>query len=451
MAPTEEALADALRNASDVSGKGWLLIFDNFETLDDARGIHQFLDNCTHLPNKVLITSRERAFKADYPIEVRGMERDEAATMLRLNARELGIEGMLTDDIVKSIYDSTDGHPYVMRLVLGEIEKERRYVPPRTLLPRRLDIVEAVFERSFNKLSDAGRWVFLLVGNWKSHVPELALLVVCGQRGLDVESGLEECRRLSLVEEGELVDNQPCYRAPELARLFARKKLESDFDRLSIQEDLDTLHRFGVIDSLDSRGIAQPELLGRFVAWIMKEAQANRSAVTRCDGLLLSVAELWPAAWSDLVEFRMLHGGDIDYALRRLVEERPFDKSAWLKRAEYARSAGDEQTYIACLVSAVDADHKDVELIREAAYQLCRYVDAHKSELPEARRGVYLAGVRAHMEAVSDRLDATGLSRLAWLFGLEGNGQRGLEYAHLGIQKDPTNEHCKRIIERWRR
>jgi hypothetical protein len=448
---TEEAFAEILRKPDDGSGKGRLLIFDNFETLDDARGAHQFLDTHTHLPNKVLITSRERAFKADYPIEVRGMEFDEATSMLCINARELGIEDLLTDEIVRSIYEFTDGHPYVMRLVLGEIAKERRYVPPKSLLPRRLDIVQAVFERSFNKLSDAGRWVFLLVGNWKSRVPELALLVVCSQRGLDVESGIEECLRLSLIEREELADGQPCYRAPELARLFARKKLQSDFDRFSIEEDIEILRRFGVISPSESRGLAQPDLIERFLTWARKEASLNPSIAPRFDSLLLIVAELWPSAWNDLVEFRMAHGGDIDYVLRRLVEERPFDKGAWLKRANYARSAGDEQTYIACLLSAVDADPRDIELIRDAAYQLCKYVDAHKYEIPEARRGIYVAGLRAHMEEITDQLDATGLSRLAWLFVLEGNEVKGLEYAKRGAQKDPTNEHCNRIIERLRR
>jgi hypothetical protein len=189
----------------------------------------------------------------------------------------------------------------------------------------------------------------------------------------------------------------------------------------------------------------------RFLVWIHSEAKANRALVGRLDSLLLSVAELYPPGWDDLVDFRIANGGDIAHALRRLVEERPFDRKAWLKRADYAKTSGDEQTYIACLVSAVDADPRDVELIREAAYQLCRYIDAHKYEIPEARRGVYLAGVRGHMEQIADQLDATGLSRLAWLFVLEGNQVKGLEYAERGAAREPANEHCKRIIDRLRR
>lgn len=73
-----ESFAKVLQSPTGVSRKGILFVFDNFETMSDVREFHRFLDEHTHLPNKVLITSRERAFKADYPIEVRGMELREA-------------------------------------------------------------------------------------------------------------------------------------------------------------------------------------------------------------------------------------------------------------------------------------------------------------------------------------------------------------------------------------
>jgi hypothetical protein len=445
---TEEDFARVLASPSDERGSGRLFIFDNFETLEDARGVHQFLDTYTHLPNKVLITSRERAFKADYPIEVRGMEAAEARELLSINAKELGIEGLITPEVVESIYAFTDGHPYVMRLMLGEIAKERRYVSPQVLLPQKVDIVNAVFERSFNKLSDAGRRVFLLVATWKSRVLELALLVICGQRGLDAEAGIEECLRLSLIERDEMADGQPCLRAPELARLFAKRKFDSDFDKFLIQEDSTLLQKFGVIPPKGRPQGIQDTVVRSFLNWAAEEARVNRAAVDGLDRLMVSVADLWPPAWSAIVDFRMTNGGDIAYALRRLVEEQPDDSAAWMKRAEYSKSAKDELTYISCLVSAVDAAPDDVELIREVAFQLCKFLDAHKFDIPQARRGVYLAGVRSHMEQVARQLDATGLSRLAWLFILEGNDARGREFASEGLRKDPNNEYCKRIIER---
>jgi hypothetical protein len=309
---------------------------------------------------------------------------------------------LVTDEVVKSIFEFTEGHAYVMRLLVGEMAKEKRYVAPKSLLPRRFDIVQAVFERSFNKLSDPGRWVFLIAANWRSAVPELAVLVIGGQRELDVENGIEECLRLSLLEMHYMRDGQPCLSAPELARIFGRKKLDSDPDRLAIQEDLQTIKRFGVLPLRDTRRFGQNDLVEEFLRGAMKEAEGKDAGeISRLGDLLASVAELYPPAWGAVARFRVRFGPDpesVEQALRRYVEERPSEKEAWVLRAEYAKQVGDDQTMIASLVSAVDAAPADVDLVREAAYQICRFIDARKGEIPRTRR-VYVAGVRNYITA----------------------------------------------------
>jgi hypothetical protein len=171
----------------------------------------------------------------------------------------------------------------------------------------------------------------------------------------------------------------------------------------------------------------------------------------KIESLLVRIAEMWPKAWLDVAAYRRqcdCRDEEIAYALRRAVEERPFDKNVWLERAKHAESMSDEATHIASLVSAVEADPKDVALVREVAFQLCKYVDGHKYDIPQVRRGVYLASVRSHMEALSGELDATGLSRLAWLFLLEGDAQGAWKHANLGLEKESTNSHCMNIVER---
>lgn len=153
----------------------------------------------------------------------------------------------------------------------------------------------------------------------------------------------------------------------------------------------------------------------------------------------------------ELAEFRIRANADrqsISSALRRAVEEQPLSKAAWLKRADFEGNNGDEATRIASLVSAVETAPSDLELLKEVAFQLCRYVVAHKAEIPTARRGVYLASVRSHMEKVAQRLDATALSRLAHLFLLEGNVGKAKQYANRGCSIDTLNPHCLKILER---
>jgi hypothetical protein len=447
-----EQFARGLQNAGE-DGLGTLFIFDNFETLGGIADLHQFLDAHTHLPNKTLITSRERAFKADYPIEVKGMEYDEARRMLGAVARELNVEGIATEEVVRSIFENTEGHAYLMRVVMGEVAKEGRYVPPRQLVSRRLDIVDAVFERSFDKLSDAGRYVFLIVTNWKSAVPAIALVVVLGDVDIDVESGIDECLRLSLISRDYLVDGQPCYSAPLLARLFGQKKLLGDPDRLVIQAQLETIRRFGVIDPHSTQRRSQDHLTEQFVAWCCDPSSAATQTIdpAKLDRILQALAEMWPAGWLALARFREANGAQralIEHALRRAVEEMPEKKEAWLARADYAASVRDDSTRISSLISAVEAAPGDVALISDVAGEVTRYVSDHAAEIPRTRRGVYLAAVRERMEHVADVLSPDQLSRLSWLFLLEQNEERARHYARLGLKKDPTNTHCENILRR---
>lgn len=293
-----ESFARALQSPDPYSGKGLLIICDNFETLEGTIQLHEFLDTHTHLPNKILITSRERAFKADFPIEVVGMSRDEAFELMLTVGGSLAIGAILSNDVRASIYEYSEGHPYVIRVILGEIAKEGRYVPPKTPMPRRLDIVESVFERSFNRLSDAGRRVFVTVAAWRSAVSELALLVVLGQRSIDAEEGINECVRLSLLERRAFLDDQPAYVAPQLARLFGKKKLEGDADRLVILEDLQVIQRFGVLPIGEKISVPQDAVVEQFVAWAGAEwPRSDEAGRTKLAGTLEALAEIWPKAW----------------------------------------------------------------------------------------------------------------------------------------------------------
>jgi hypothetical protein len=51
------------------------------------------------------------------------------------------------------------------------------------------------------------------------------------------------------------------------------------------------------------------------------------------------------------------------------------------------------------------------------------------------------------MERVSDKLDATGFSRLALLYLLEENVTKAKKHAEAGCALDSTNHHCMRILE----
>jgi hypothetical protein len=451
---SEESFGRVLQSPAINSNKGTLFIFDNFETLRGTTEIHRFLDANTLLPNKVLITSRERSFKADYPIEVKGMEFAEAQDMLMKAANELEISALLTDEMIRAIYSDTDGHPYVMRVIIGEMAKEKRYVPPKTMVGRRADIVNAVFERSFTKLSRDAKNVFLTVSNWKTPVRELALTVVLGVRGLDVEAGIEESLRLSLILRHWTTDEDVSYSAPHLARSFGQKKLTGDPDQLLILQDLQIIRQIGGADLHATSQASRDEQGKKIVDLCLREMRNVNADTVRLDAVLEALATLWPEAWLHLAEFRKALAAprdQIENALRRAVEELPFSKEALLARAEYAEQVRDDDVQVASLVRVADLDPKNPKLLSDAAKALVDYLTKKKLEIPRPRRGIYLSSVRNHMENIHDKLDPTALSRLAWLFLFEDNRDKAKYYANVGLKRDPKHYGCKGVIANIRK
>jgi hypothetical protein len=199
----EEAFARALR--------GWdyrtLFVFDNFETILEPASLFNTLKSHLRLPNKLLITTRFTDFKGQYPIDIHGMAFGEFEELVATTASRLNIVGLLygAPEYVMSLHRETFGHPYVVKIVLGEIARERR-IPTKVerVLAKRDDILDALFQRSFERLSLPAQRTFLLLCSWRSIVPLVALDAVqrrsSNVENIDVEAAIEELAVSSMVE-----------------------------------------------------------------------------------------------------------------------------------------------------------------------------------------------------------------------------------------------------------
>ena len=444
-----EDFASALRNPEAISRHGMLFIFDNFESVSNPTSFQQFLDTWAHHPNKVLITSRQRAFKADFPIEVRGMEFPEAQDLLKSLSRSLGIEGLVTDEVIDQIFTYSEGHVYVMRVLMGEIAKDGRYTPPHQVIGRRGDIIESVFERSFSRLTRDGRNVFLLVANWRTPVPELGLLAILSQRGIDAEGGIDECERMSLV----LTDASPgggryCF-SPKLSHIFGKKKLTGDPDAVLLRQDIEALRSFGTFDGA-RRNADQDAEVRRFISWCNQEAAANPHKMEYVDGLFESTAVLWPKAWLELARFRIKFGtgAGVADAFRRAVEEVPNSTISWLERARYAEQQGDGATFVASLDGAAESAPDDPFLLGDIARRMVAYISRHKGEFATAERSAQFTSLRKRLELLVDVLTADTLAQLGWLYVFESFPEKARQYAVLGLERQFDNEPCRRLLAR---
>jgi hypothetical protein len=225
-----------------------LFVFDNFETVRSPIDLFNWIDTNIRLPNKVVITSRFRDFKADYPIPVSGMEEEEAKQLIQRTVTSLGIENLVSPVQAAEIAEEADGHPYVIKILLGEIANDGKYSKPARLIARKDDVLNALFERTYASLTPLAARAFLVLCSWRSLVPQLALeatLLRQNDETVDPEAAIDQLVRTSLVERLTAGDGSDFLEVPLTAATFGKSKLEVSPIRASIENDVRFLQDVG--------------------------------------------------------------------------------------------------------------------------------------------------------------------------------------------------------------
>jgi NB-ARC domain len=251
-------LAGAL--AKSPIGVPLLFAIDNFETVRSPTDLFTWLDTYIRSPNKVLITTRFRDFKGDYPVEVVGMTDEEAQKLITSTAISLGVHKFLTKDYGKEVIRESDGHPYVIKILLGEVAKANRLVALKPVVSSQEEILDALFERTFAGLSPAAKRIFFLLSSWRSTIPELAIHAVLARPSSEhmrVEEAIEELRKSSLIDTATSPDRARFLSVPLVAAEFGKRKLAASPSKSAVEADLELLHHFGPGQKSDlAHGIA---------------------------------------------------------------------------------------------------------------------------------------------------------------------------------------------------
>lgn len=403
-------------------------------------------------PNKVLITSREHGFKADYPLNVRGMEAAEARELILQEARRNHCEPLCTDKVIDAIITATDAIPYAMKLVVahlatgGSPEKVIRDVSARS------DILDALFRRSYDSLSPQAQYALLLLGQVDERLADIPLAIVGARRGWRLDGVLEELDRFSLVD----LVNEPFgnwVSLPLVTRRFAQKKLIGDDRESLIHEDAKLVRDVRPLShESPHQAVGYARAVSRLLADIArgtsKEA-VERSALL--ESVLESLAESSPEIWSFIARWRRDVGKKpklVREAFKRAVEEAPYDSRLWREWAAYETTQGEQLRGIELRLRALEVGGDDVEEASVVAGDVARVISLHAKSLSIDKRRVYLAHLRDLLSTHEATLDATQLSRLAWLYLLEGNVAEARRLAEFGLSKDPENEYCWAIFNK---
>ena len=129
-----------------------LFVLDNFETVASPLELYKWLDTYIRPPNKILITTRFRDFKGDYPVEVYGMTDAECLQLIDATSRQLGIGELVTPDYAQKLVAESGGHPYVLKILLGEVAKDGSLVQIQRIMAGQEELFTALFERTYSHL-----------------------------------------------------------------------------------------------------------------------------------------------------------------------------------------------------------------------------------------------------------------------------------------------------------
>jgi hypothetical protein len=446
-----EYLAEELANRN--TDEPVLFVIDNFETVRNPIDLYAWLDNVIRLPNKLLLTSRFREFKGDYSVDVGGMTEPEFEVLVSSTTARLNIGNIIPDGYWRQLHEETDGHPYIAKVVLGEAASTGRLPSVGRLMAGKDDILDALFERSYQMMTPAAQRAFLTVCSWRSMVPRLALeaaLLRPANETMGVSDAVDALQRSSLIESVTAGDGEEFLRAPLAAAEFGRRRLAVSPIKSAVEADSKILQAFGpatgpdLIHGLKAR-------VARLVSHI-SDLQTRGEPVDDFLPVLEYVARHYTPGWlmlADLYAERVsMQGGRLAAeSVRRYLEQNPSDGEAWQKLAHISTGIGDVQGEIQARIELAQLPAASMIDISNAANRLNAVLAEKQLAVDSEERRVLIGHLKTVMITRIQEADATDCSRLAWLCLYLQDYDGANAYVDRGLGIEPDNRFCLRLVD----
>ena len=323
-------------------------VFDNFETVHNPPQLFREISEFARLPNKVLITTRHREFKGDWPLDVEGMSREEFDSLVKIAGANLDITSLLdkSSTWVDSLYRESGGHPYVVKVALGEVARSKM-TPQKfdRIMASRDEILDALFERSFNRLNPSAQRIFFTLCKWRARIPAIALEAVMTRPAnarMDVAAALRHLEESSLIERAySEVDAESFLHVPAAAYRFGTGQLQFSDLVQPVEEDARFLHMFGAVsDNVTKTGFGSH--VHRFYD---NAAKLKSNDLSEAIAIGEYVARKYPESWMYLGNLQRGTDGQGRVAAKASYQSylarRPDDADAWLELAKLCAELGD--------------------------------------------------------------------------------------------------------------
>ncbi len=433
-----------------------LYVFDNFETVKDPSVLYNWIYTYLRVPNKVLITTRFREFTGDFRVDLEGMSFEECTQLISDTTRRLEITHLMSSDYMEELYNTSNGHPYVLKIMLGEVKKAGQAVKPDKLIDKHDDVLNSLFERTYSRLSLVAQRVFLTLCSWRSLVAETAIQAVLlrpGNEMSDVAQAIDDLHNSSLIEYSQSEsDNEIYWSVPLAARLFGQRKLETNRMQMAVRDDLNFLHLFGSTQETDVKRGMRPRIK-RFFREIEKRVLRDDSSVDEFVPIIKSVARRYPDTWLLLAELykKLSEDSKFESTIERYIESSHYaedKRTAWEMLASHFRTKSKHADELFAWIQLAQLPDTDYKTISDAVNRFNNIVRQREFEFEHDDKGQIVQTFILLMEQRDNEADADDFSRLGWLYMHNNQLNEAESAVRRGLAIDESNEHCGKLLRR---
>jgi serine/threonine protein kinase len=431
-----------------------LYVFDNFETVTNPVEVFEWINTYIRNPNKVLITSRiSRNFKADYPIEIQGMTEDECKELVKTSAKSLNIEHLLSQNYIDDLISESDGHPYIIKILLGEVAKTGKASKIKRIVADQEKILTALFKRTFNSLSPASKRVFLTLCSWNSMVPMIAVEAVLWRpenEKMDVQAAIEELRQSSFIDILNKNGNDTI-NVPLAATLFGKSELEVYPEKIKVLADRKLLMEFGstTYSNLSSGLVRNIDRKFRAISKRINSIEEFEDELP----ILEYIASKYPKTYEYIIQIYEEYMGyeKVKYYLREYLKHNiaiSEKESLWLKLADICKYTGDWNGESHALIELIQIPNVELRIISDAANRINNHIYNDYDARIDDYKGEMLAIIIKVFKSSIVECGATDLSRLGWLLLNNNEPEEAERVVSKGLSIDSENNYCQRLMER---
>ncbi len=442
---------------ADKHAKPRLFVLDNFETISSPVEVFTALSDRIRLPNKLVITSRFRDFKADYPLEIKGLQSGEADILIEKFSKRLLITSLVTQPYKDELKEQCNGHPYIIKVALGEVAKRKALNHVNQILVRQDDLLEALFHRAFVSLSLLGQRLFLLVASWSSVVPRLAVetvVVATLDEVANLEIALDELVRTSLVEE-ILIDDYSLLFAPIAAKQFAKQQLKTSQLEPQVRGDLTLLHQIGPSNAREGVGSICLRL-NKLIPAMLKTVDYQDQQMPKVVSALEYLGKRHQITWLKLAMW-FEDSKDFDEAIRASEMFIQSDNSdsvnllaAWDVVIRCKGANSDTLGKLNGLCKKACLESIDPFTFSDTVNQI-NQIYSTTAALAEHRRFLISDVCKAYdIRFAKAEFNATDFSRIAWLHMHADLTQKARKVLEQGLNLDPSNAYCLKLMDRMK-